>query len=223
MKKLIFVLISVLLLASCSQGALPAENVSASPAAAVTAEATQTPPVPSPTVSVPPTPSPSPSTPLVANIIYHSCETGEKISKTVTTDDIKLFLSTPPDKLPEILGISIQKTNYPSMWYFASCDYLGLTLLYHGDEYYEHPKIKKPEVPVDFIRIDGFEFRSLDKNSNFGDVMNTLGKAEIQQGAVEGTEVYYIQYNLNGMIFEFYGGDDPEGLWGIELKIHPGN
>ena len=159
---------------------------------------------------------------LTPQVFYQSCGTGESISKTITTDDINYIMSIPPDNLHALLGINIESSSDPSWRYYASCDYLELSLIYHGDGYYKYHKIPKPEVPIDYILIENFDFRGLNEDSDFNDVINVLGDTEIQEGYLDGTEIYFLQYTLNNLIIEFHGGNDINAVtWGVYLKISP--
>jgi hypothetical protein len=198
MKKLLFVLISVLLLASCSQLQNAYENTSVPPDAAVTDNAHTS---PSPTPALP---APSPTQGFI------SCKKGERISEYFYTGDIERFFT--------------MHDVYYDVYYYSD---LGILFTYGPEELddsfisYEN---EQEAVSLQSLVLSAFDFRGLNATSSFKDVTETLGESELLtiRGEDSYGEGYYyaLRYIFDPLRFEFSSAYET-GAGGLTLTVTP--
>lgn len=221
MKKIIVVLISILLLASCSQGVKSAANVSASSGASAS-EVSQA--SPSPTVAVP---SPTP----VKG--FTSCKQGESVSQHFYTGDLERFFTLQPEELISLLGNNYKDLGFDSYYedYVLVYNSLNIALrytfyfesVYHDNSVY-YDNIEKPVLPLNRMILSDFSFRGLNKASNFDDIKSTLGATDLLtiHGEDDNGDGYYyaLRYTFGALRFEFSSPDEKSAEW-LTLTITP--
>jgi hypothetical protein len=154
-----------------------------------------------------------------SKVNYRSCGTGQKVSKTLTTDDIKLFLKLSPEELDSKIGNGWSNFDEDTGAYSIYFEYLGVGFSYpleeaeKGDDY-----IAYPVSPLACVWIDGFDYCGLNHESSFEEIIKVLGKRQILEIPILDTSYFALRYKIDGVLFEF-SSSDKKSSDGISLRI----
>lgn len=151
-------------------------------------------------------------------VFYLSCGSGDPVSKTLTTDDIKSFLELSPDGLDSIIGNGWSGFDEDTGIYSIYFDYLGVGFSYCLQE---DEKGAYPVNPLNCVWIEDFDFKGLNQSSNFEDIIQVLGEKEINETEVFDESSFNLQYRIDGMLFKFSSSDE-QASDGVYLTIMPG-
>ncbi len=154
-----------------------------------------------------------------SEVFYTSGGEGDNVSKALTTGDIKLFLELAPEGLDSLLGNGTTGFDEDTGLYFIHFNYLGLHFAYSLEEVQQGEEmIIYPVLPLEYIRVDDFEYRGLSQNSTFKDVIRVLGQSEVLEIPIVDTSYYSLQYRIDGILFNF-SSSNSEASDGVGLSM----